>query len=242
MFDKVLQTLRSMDINFNKLCEDNYSDLEEDLRLAFEDECSISCDSGVSKMVIFIQGADRVLKIPYSCCFDREVYEYDLAQWDSGDFEDMEEPLEECYWWKFECANCANIEAEYNWDYCALECAIYEAAYKRGLAPYFAKEEFYGLVNDRPVYTQVRVKPFEVCSSTISKQQKEDTRRKCDSCGVRCFNSVWVTDFINHYGMDEFIKLSNFLTELGIIDLHEGNLGYYQGAPILLDYSDFREW
>ena len=57
-----------------------------------------------------------------------------------------------------------------------------------------------------------------------------------------CFNAWWITDFLAMYGEEEFKALSDFLREMQIDDLRDCNVGYLDGAPILFDYSGFRQW
>ena len=246
MKDQIIEILRnSEEINFQDFYTDNYDALEELLRHELPKNAKVSFDSGISKVVILIAGENYVLKIPFVKMFDEDSYNSDVAYWDSGEWEGEEEysePNIENYFSNFEWAESDKVSTSNNWDYCALECAFYEIATERGLEQYFAKEELYAVVLDHPVYIQERVTPLEASEKSISYEQAETTRKRCSDLSVRCFNPKWVTDFFNCYGEQEFIKLSNFLEEMKIYDLHEGNLGYLYGAPVLLDYSDFREW
>ena len=243
--EKIVEILRKSNINFNNLYENNYDEVTYILRQELPNT-KIAFDSGISKLVILIPNEDVVIKIPYSQMFDSESYNSDYSYWDSGEAgEDYAEPMEEDYFVKFDSAISDKVETSSNWDYCELECAFYEAAYEEGLAQYFAKEELYAMVLDQPIYIQERVVPLDVEISSSRKAYTEETRetsKRCDELDIRCFNSIWITDFFNCYGETEFVKLSKFLKKMNIYDLHSGNLGYLHGAPILLDYSDFREW
>jgi len=241
MIDKVIAALQNSDIKFENLYEAEHTQVSSYLRKQFGENAHIGVDSGISKLVILIKGEDKVIKIPYSMLFDEESYNDDCSYWDSGENENAEEPFPEDYLQKFFCACSDEIETSNEWDYCALECAIYKQAEAEDLAQYFAKEELYAMIKDYPVYVQQRVVPMD-CDRLSRLSECDSTRKRCTQLNVKCFNDLWISDFFNYYGESEFVRLSQFLEKHHIYDLHEGNLGYYCGAPILLDYSDFNEW
>lgn len=201
-------------------------------------------DKGASKGVLIFMKENFVIKIPFQgCLYDEDAYGEDLEAWDRGDLSC--EPQIENYLYEFENACNFFLETENTWDYCALECAVYHEAQKEGLEPYFAKETLLGECNGYPIYVQQFVVPYAEASSSrpksISDEARSRTREFCDSCEQDCFNEVWITDFISVYGEDEFKRLSDFLKKLEIIDLHRGNVGYLNGYPILLDYSNYND-
>lgn len=49
-------------------------------------------------------------------------------------------------------------------------------------------------------------------------------------------NEVWVRDFIEYYGPEKFERFVNFCEEHCVRDLHDDNIGYYKGRPIILDW------
>lgn len=236
---QIVNALRESNINFNALCEEEHEEVEDYLTEKIKD-VRLSFDSGLSKLVIFMENDPYVIKIPFTRMFDEQSYDSDLSYWDTGDLD--QEPERGNYYQNFDSATSAEVETADSWDYCALECAFYEKAYERGLAQYFAREELYAMVLDYPIYIQEKVTPLEATSYTIDNNKLKTTRDRCSKLNVRCFCTQWITDFFDVYGEEEFIKLSNFLDEMKIYDLHEGNLGYHHGIPVLLDYSDFREW
>lgn len=48
-------------------------------------------------------------------------------------------------------------------------------------------------------------------------------------------------DFVYHYGMKEYARLSEFLVENRINDIHRGNIGSINGDLILIDYAGFHD-
>lgn len=134
-----------------------------------------------------------------------------------------------------------------DWDYCNLECAIYEAAVEQGLGAYFAEEGWLGELScGHPVYYQQRCVSlmstnYEYGSEEYNRKSRK-ARTTCEHLGVYCFSPIWIADFLECYGEDELRRLNTFLNEMNIGDLREANIGYLDGAPILFDYSGFRHW
>lgn len=199
-------------------------------------------EMGATKGVLIFKDQDLVLKIPFMANeYDEGMYESDLEAWNAGELE--KEPMLEDYLRYFGSATNFFIETQHDWDYCELECGIYQEAEKAGLEPYFAKEEWIADVNGYPIYRQVKVSPFnsDVSSHTRSQQDQSRARESCTRLKIDCFNESWIADFIDYYGEEELKKLCDFLGKLDIIDLHRGNVGYLDNYPILLDYSNYNE-
>ena len=201
-------------------------------------------DQGASKGVLIFMKEGFVIKVPF------QAYEYDegsycdaLEAYDRGDLD--EEPMIEDYVGLFYNANNFFLETENDWDYCALECAVFQEAQKEGLDPYFAKETLLGEVRGYPIYVQQLVVPYAEAQSSRPNRSSEEERSRarefCNSFDQHCFNEEWIADFLGIYGEDEFKRLCAFLKKLKIYDLHRGNVGYLDGYPILLDYSNYNE-
>lgn len=201
-------------------------------------------DTGASKGVLVFDKENFVIKVPFQACtYDESNFCADLEAWDRGSL--SYEPFIQDYLNYFSEANNFFLETSTNWDYCELECAVFQAAQREGLDPYFAKEVLLGEVNGYPVYMQQYVVPYAEASSSrpikFSDQKRESAKQFCATFNQHCFNPEWISDFIDIYGEDEFKRLCAFLKKLNIIDLHRGNVGYLNGYPILLDYSNFNE-
>lgn len=167
------------------------------------------------------------------------------------DIELPPEPEAELYYYPLQGTTyCEGVElsSDEDWDYCSLESAIYQEALKRGLGQYFAEEALLGRLKDgHPVYYQQRC--IALCDTEEYQWDSEEYRRRstsahqtCEKLETYCFNAWWITDFIAMYGEEEFKALSDFLREMQIDDLRDCNVGYLDGAPILFDYSGFRQW
>lgn len=158
---------------------------------------------------------------------DDERYYYDLYGANNIDLDGAEEFLSET-------------------DYCALECIIYDLAEAAGLGAYFAEEGVLGEIDNTPIYYQTRCTPMR--DMDINYNSRENMRKSdmastfCEKHDIGCFNDIWIADFIETYGEEELIRLNKFLDKYEIGDLRTANIGYLDGAPILFDYSGYRDW
>lgn len=239
----IIDTLKKYCDFSHPLTETNFEDLiinalkkQKNLPYTF------TADHGISKLVLLIPHENFVIKIPFTGWFEEDEYDSDYAHWvDAIDDDDRgPEPILENYYCPFEFANTPCITLPRADDYCALEVAIYEDAVKEDVAQYFAKEWKVDQINEISIYVQDRAKMLDEdkFDATVS----ETTTTRCALLDLRCFNSMWIADFFEAYGEDEFIKLSKFLKKHRIHDLHAGNLGYIDDMPVIIDYSCYREW
>ena len=191
--------------------------------------------SGASKFVILlddIEDFDLVVKIPFAGR-NQEIWNREKKCYENQDF---------CY---FECA----ADGKDGWDYCAAEYNIYKAAEAEGLNACFAAVDVLKTKLKYPVYMQEKAVSFsdyyydeesEHYSEDESKytdEQLDSTREKCRENKINSFNTLWLTDFIQYYGADMFVKFSQFIRAKNINDLHGGNIGYIGNRPVLIDYS-----
>ena len=109
--------------------------------------------TGASKMVILIEGADEVVKIPFNGEFyETEEYDEDEEGYDENAIYDMIECFSELIW-----ANDLDNDNAEDWDYCQNEVLKYEIAKEKGFADFFARIEHWQDVDFHPVYLQEKV-------------------------------------------------------------------------------------
>ena len=163
------------------------------------------------------------------------------------------EPTEDDYSCLYDIEGASNIDlgegvdpAIPDWDYCCLESVIYQLALEEGLGAYFAEEGYLGTIDFTPVYYQTRCIPMNTMSIDYNSREYQKKKSKsetiCKELDIDCFNSVWIADFIELYGKEELKRLNSFLDRYEIGDLRTCNIGYLDGAPILFDYSGYRDW
>ena len=202
--------------DFNNLCASNWvSHIYDEIKLDYPN--SICFSSGATKGVLIPVEEDYVLKIPFFCEYESYSEQY-------LEFYGADEP-----------------EGK---DYCMVEIIKYEQVKEAGLEDCFAKIEILGRVNDRPIYIQE--KATEIFSDDreaafYSEAIKESTKAKCQELNVDCFNACWISDFLNYFSEEVFIKLQDFLYNNRIWDLHSGNLGYIGDRPVIIDWGGYNE-
>lgn len=185
-------------------------------------------DTGASKVVLFPtdKETDFVVKIPFS--HDAEYIsrcEYDENfDPDSALFEGAAEPD--------------------GWDYCEAETIYYNHAKEEGIEFAFLKIERIGYSKDfHPIYIQPVAEMLESREESHKKDWAECQLASnfCTSNHLECFSDYWVADFLNCYGKEAYKKLHDFLSDFCIWDMHSGNLGYYNGKPVIVDYGGYHE-
>lgn len=156
----------------------------------------------------------------------------------------------ELFYYDIEGASNINLSGQENeisdWNYCQLETILYNLAVEEGLGAYFAEEGYLGTIDQTPIYYQTRCIPMSSLSfdynSKEYKQKEKKSKAICNKLNIESFNHIWIADFIDLYGEEEFKHLNDFLDRYEIGDLRTCNIGYLDGAPILFDYSGFRDW
>ena len=139
----------------------------------------------------------------------------------------------------------ANPESKkFRWDYCLAETLLWRNAKRSKVHHAFAKERILGFINNHPIYIQQRAEVYAESNKYNSASNKE--RNKTLSCcykhNVRIFQEEgvsWQSDMLEYYGQNIFLKIMHFIEDFKISDLHESNLGYIDGRPVIIDYSGF---
>lgn len=135
------------------------------------------------------------------------------------------------------------------------EVRIYEHAKAQGLEMFFPKTEVFAEINgvffirqemvdiscsDLPSITERKyAKQSRTASEKIMNkvQAAFDEVRHGRYC--RTLNQTWVSMALVLYGKNIVKKFCEFAQKEGINDLHDGNIGYKNNRPILLDFSGF---
>ena len=152
---------------------------------------------------------------------------------------------------------------EFNYDYCDLEVFNYNKAKKNQLNQFFSRTAYFDTIKTEggsriPVYIQSKAIAFEdlylydeddrildkYYDRTVDKCPTKYLSQKANSyTGTYRLPLLWINDFIEIYGEDNFDNLGEFLDKYGINDLHRGNIGYDEDAfPIIFDFSGFHDY
>ena len=175
---------------------------------------------GATKLVIIFPGADYVVKVPFS----------------GQDMEFFDDYNKE---WHYDFIEFAGARGDTYWDYCSAEVEEYKRAESCGLGQFFAKTELIGCVKGYPIYIQERIDILKESNRYYAKvERRESAKRTCREKGYKCFEASWVADLMDYCSEELFNRAMKYFTEQ-LNDLHSGNIGYLNGAPILADYSGF---
>ena len=194
-------------------------------------------DNGASKVVLLFTNSDYVVKIP----FKGELCECDNYDCENSCNRDCScsrcsrgVPEETCS----EFTGARIGESEYSWDYCAAEQFFYEKAIVAGVEEFFIKTIFIGEFNGHPIYLQEKVSVYGYESETKSPEySKEIFMKKFLHSEIQ--NEDFGGLLVDYYGEERVNQLVEFLSEVGISDLHTSNVGICANRPVLFDYSGY---
>lgn len=220
--DEILEALKNC--NFDELYNEGFYD---EVVYPFKEKYHkpFSYDSGASKGVLIFEKLDYVIKIPFVGKYEA-IYD-----------EDMDD-----YYDDFEMFQNADGNGDGHWDYCKEEEKACEYAKTIGVNQLLAETTKIADINGHPIYIQEYVKMYyDECEIEHTKDQVEKVKTICSNSNYNCFNSNWLADVFNYFGEEIFYKFMDFIDYWGINDLHNGNIGYRKGKPVLVDYSGWNE-
>ena len=183
--------------------------------------------AGVSKLVIVPAEGDYVIKIP----FDGQ-YDYD--------YNDKEE-TEERVWYPY--TNASGDFLTSDWDYCEVEVAIYEKAVECTVEDFFVETMQIDEVLGRPIYIQKKAISIEEGGDNGKEASPEAKKNRC-YCKPEneWIPPSWLEAAIDFYGLENTVKLKNFIDDYYLKDFHSGNIGYTsEGKPVIIDYAGWRD-
>ena len=193
-------------------------------------------DSGASKVVLVFTNSDYVVKIPFKGDCDNYDCENSCNRDRSCSRCSRRVSEENCD----EFTGARIGESEYSWDYCAAEQFFYEKAVIAGVEEFFIKTIFIGVFDGHPIYLQEKVEVYGYSSKTKSSEQsKEIFMKKFRHSEIQ--NADFGGLLVDCYGEERVNQLVEFLSEVGISDLHSSNVGIRANRPVLFDYSGYSD-
>lgn len=193
--------------NFDEFSGDSKHQLVQDFKAQYKGVLNWTFDTGASKFVFIFP--DFVIKIPF------------------------------IYSWGDEMLCGADSQNGEYWDYCATELEQYEFAVQNGFGEFFAAVEYIGKANGHPIYFQELADIYCSRGSNSSEDEVEEFEKSAESresCWLD-LDSYWRCDVLKYYGKEKYCDFMNYLADTNIEDLHDGNIGYIQSRPVLVDYS-----
>lgn len=206
---------------YGELCEHNFY---EDVVFEFKNNYkkTFSYDQGASKGVLIFEELNIVIKIPFCGNYYEgdEYYDENLDVYYGNDFE---------YFYGADTSD--------SWNYCEVEKERYKMAKQDGINKCFAGVGLLTKIEGHPIYIQEFADMYDYKSTGHTKEDTESVKEMCKSNSYNCFNEEWLSDVFNYFGKDIFNRFMMFIDDIGINDLHNGNIGYIKGRPVLVDYS-----
>lgn len=202
------------------------------------------CSNGITKVCFFFDElTDWVVKIPFfgkkyvDWNEEMEDYDYDNIDWE--DYIKFNEAL------RGFPRKVAQRYALNDWNYCAVEEAMYIEAQNYNLDHYLAETRFVVEINDVPIYIS-RKYDIDVYDgndeSNISRDVK-DLSGQIYMHSTSAFTSrPAIEAFVNYYGEHSISELEDFFRYYNIGDFHAGNIQYNKDmVPVIIDYSGYHE-
>lgn len=214
------------DLDFIELTSENYNEnILYTLDKAVEDNLLPKYEyfEGASKLVLHFCDTDYVIKIPFSGSLQ---YTYEDEDDEEGDYNFIE---------------FCGAEGE-GWDYCNSEVIRFQWAKNEKVEKCFLETEYICSIDGYPIYIQQLATPYtslECDNTEFREDELKKTSKICETNYLKCFNVDWLTDVREYYGEAFLIKLLNFVKNYGISDLHNGNLGYIDNRPVIIDYAGY---
>ena len=128
-------------------------------------------------------------------------------------------------------------------DYATIEYNNYCLAEEAGFAQYFPETVYLGEFGGRAFYVQMECECDEeqVTSDWYERLRDGHEEDGEDIDPDRLWDEVYdMDDDQKAFLMFQNNQLCHFLWENGIGDLHEGNFGYYNGCPVIIDFSGYK--
>lgn len=141
-----------------------------------------------------------------------------------------------------------------SFDYCEMEIRNYILAVKYGVEKICLPIIFVGEVNGIKLYTQ---RKYDASMSNLTRNAKQfktlmnilnstkNSKMIFVSAGhlygsSKNINLVWYSRMLQLYGKKFLRSFELFTREAQVNDLHDSNIGWLEGKPIILDYAGYK--
>lgn len=189
------------------------------------------------------------------CDYDNGLTEDNLFDWRSNNFPHLNTG---CGATRFVCWDNdwgtvlkINLSAEYNNDYCAFEASNYEEARAMGIeAILLPTTRIAEIGNGDFIYTQPRFTCELAALSRDERNRLEKLSKKVTAGKIygrslsHCYDGrrihyLWYARAYQLYGKKFMKRFEEWTNQFKVGDLHNHNVGFLNGKPILLDYAGY---
>lgn len=207
-----------------------YGDLDEEIYDAlWHLDPLVQVNHGMSKIVIISSLIDYVIKIPLTGVW--------IPVWNE-EYEDWEP--DSTYFDPFSYGGGYD-----NDDYCAVEVDIYDKTMEDNpeFSFVFPDTQFYKQIGNIKYYIQEKCSCGGERDTSNSSHEAQVVGDELYEDADNEYGSVesleWCISLVENYGVEKAREVMKYLKKMGITDLHDANIGYRNGRPIILDYSGF---
>lgn len=137
------------------------------------------------------------------------------------------------------------------WNYCELENELYNHIKKNHFEHVFLNNVKIGEKEGIPIYIQRKIdytiREFNKKSKMTDEEIAEEGERISDSLKSNRYyyigtQSLWFKSLIKKYGIKYTESFLKFIRDdFHISDLHNENLGFINGDPVIIDYAGFED-
>lgn len=189
------------------------------------------------------------------CGYDNGIEECDLYDWQSANFPYLKAASGAT---RFACWDNdwgvvlkINLSAEYDHDYCAYEASNYEEAREMGIeAILLPTKRIAEIGNGDFIYSQPRYTSDLACLPRDEHNRLEKLAKKVIAGKIynrslsHCYDKrrihyLWYARAYQIYGKKFMKRFEEWTNRFKVGDLHNHNVGFLDGKPILLDYAGF---
>ena len=119
-----------------------------------------------------------------------------------------------------------------SWNYCETEKTIYKEAKKYGVEDFFLPVQTIENIN-YPFYAQKLVEVLASNENYLSSSGYDEGSSDFD------IPNYFLDKMNDYYGEDSVDDFIRFGFDIGLNDVHDENIGYINGRPVIFDYAGF---
>lgn len=141
------------------------------------------------------------------------------------------------------------FDGDRNYDYCKRELHNYKLAQQYRVEAVLLPIRYIGCFGGSDIYIQPK---FTYSNSDMNLNQRKALKQKLGSARnsrimrkswnklYYCMDDAWYARVLQLYGKKFLASFEKFSNEAQLNDLHNGNIGWRNGRPIILDYAGYQ--
>lgn len=134
----------------------------------------------------------------------------------------------------------------YDTDYCELEVNKYQSAKDFGVEKILLETRYFATAGTIDLYIQPRFScshadfnGYNKLNKKLHHLQKRPIVRRINETMYDYTDETWIARALQLYGKKFFLQFEKWTNQERVGDLHNNNIGWLKGRPIILDYSGY---